>query len=226
VPVLPLSPDELLTTTRAVRKRLDLTRPVEDGVVLECLALAQQAPQGGNREPWQFVVVTDADRRAALAGYYRQSIDVGYGGPPPREHDAATALAERHRGDQPLDDYLRILDSVIYLYDHLQDVPVHVVPCVPALPDGEPSRGFTAAGRWGGVVQGAWSFMLAARSRGLGTVWTTAHLRYEREVAELLGIPYESYMQTALIPLAYTKGTDFRPGRRRPLDTIVRWNRW
>jgi nitroreductase len=217
--------EEVLTTTRAVRKRLDLSREVARETVLECLAIAQQAPSAGNREGWHFVVIDDPRLKAGLADLYRRSIDIGYGASPPRDAEARRALAERQSpGD--VDAYVRQLESVGHLYDHLQDVPVHVIPCVPALPLGTPPRGFELATRWGSVMQGTWSFMLAARSRGLGTVWTTAHLRFESEAAELLGIPGDDYMQAGLIPVAHTLGGTFKPGPRRPLDRIVHFDRW
>jgi nitroreductase len=99
-----------------------------------------------------------------------------------------------------------------------------VIPCISPRTDGKPAA--AQAGTWGSIIPAAWSFMLAARSRGLGTVWTTFHLAHEREAAELLGIPYEEVMQVALIPVAYTKGTDFNPAPRRPLGTMVRWDGW
>ena len=103
-------------------------------------------------------------------------------------------------------------------------MPVHVIPCIEGRTDGKPAA--AQASRWGTIVPAAWSFMLAARSRGLGSVWTTFHLQYEREAAELLGIPYDDVMQAALIPVAYTVGTDFRPARRKPLETLAHWERW
>ena len=108
--------------------------------------------------------------------------------------------------------------------DHLQDVPVHVIPCIRGRTDGKGV--FAQASRWGSIMPAAWSFMLAARSRGLGTVWTTFHLAYEQEAAELLGIPYDEVMQAALIPVAFTKGTDFKPAARKPLGEVVHWERW
>ena len=210
--LLELTPDELLTTTRAVRKRLDLTRPVEREVLEECLALAQQAPTAAYREDWHFVVVTDPGTRAALGDLWRKA--------------ARRYLARRPQSAAGLllPDTRRLLRSVAHLVRHIGDVPVHVVPCVEGRTDGKPAA--AQASRWGTIVPAAWSFMLAARSRGLGTVWTTFHLQYEEEAAELLGIPFAEVMQAALIPVAYTLGTDFRPARRRPLDEMVHWERW
>ena len=199
--ILDLSPDQLLSTTRSVRLRLDLERPVEREVIEDCLRLAQQAPSGSNRQTWQFVVVTDPEKKAALAGYWREVADAYMG--------AGSSAGGR------------IAEGVRFLAENLQNVPVLVIPCIEGRTDGLPA--VQQAGVFGSIIPAAWSFMLAARSRGLGTVWTTFHLRHEREAAELLGIPYDELMQVALIPVAYTKGTDFKPGPRKPLDTFVRW---
>jgi len=205
--LLDLTPDELLSTTRAVRKRLDLTRPVEREVLEECLHLAQQAPTVGYSQNWHFVVVTDAEKRAALAELWRQ---------------VAYPYLERRGGREGQG--ARIGDAVVHLAEHLHEVPVHVIPCVEARVEDKPVA--LQASVYGSIVPAAWSFMLAARSRGLGTVWTTFHLIHEREAAEILGIPFEQVTQVALIPVAYTIGTDFKPGLRRPLETMVHWEGW
>ena len=217
VPVLQLTPDELLSTTRAVRKRLDVSRPVEREALEECLRLAQQAPTGSNQQHWSFLLVTDPQTRAALANLYRRGAEAYRSNPSsPRnrviEDPELRVVYERIRG------------SSDYLVDHLQDVPVHVIPCIGGRPENLPFH--AQAGLWGSILPAVWSFMLAARSRGLGTCWTTFHLFAEREAAELLGIPYDQVAQTALIPVAYTHGTDFHPAPRQPLDTMVHWNRW
>ena len=206
---LDLTPDELLSTTRAVRKRLDLDRPVEREVLEECLRLAQQAPTASYAQNWHFVVVTDAERRRALADLWRSGAD---------------AYLAKRRGGGGAGQVSRIMEAVDHLYEHLHEVPVHVVPCVTGRTDGQP--GAMQASRWASIYPAAWSFQLAARSRGLGTVLTTFHLMHEREVADLLGIPYDDVMQAALIPTAYTIGTDFKPGRRAPLETMVHWDGW
>ncbi len=205
-----LSPDELLSTTRSVRRRLDLERPVEREVLEECLRLAQQAPTSSYAQNWHFVVVTDAAQRAALGELWRSVAG------PYLQHRSAAAAADQR--------VARIGDAVRHLADHIHEVPVHVVPCVEGRTDGAPAG--VQASRWGSIMPAAWSFMLAARARGLGTVWTTFHLRHEREAAEILGIPYDKVMQTALIPVAYTIGTEFKPAARKPLDTMVHWDRW
>ena len=205
----PLTPDELLSTTRAVRLRLDLTRPVERAVIEDCLRLAQQAPSGSNAQKWHFVVVTDPAKRAALGDLWRE------GG----ERYLALAEAEPRPSQNE-----RLLASVRHLVEHIHEVPVHVIPCVAGRTDGEPAP--IQAGRWASIMPAAWSFMLAARARGLGTAWTSFHLAREREAAGALGIPYEEVMQAALIPVAYTVGESFKPARREPLDTMAHWDTW
>lgn len=201
--LLPLDPDQLLSTTRAVRKRLDLDRPVPRELVEECLRLGLQAPTSSNQQDWQFVVVTDGGVRAGLADLYRRAVADYYG---------ATELTEDSVGSDQ------------FLAHHLQEVPVHVIPCIPGRTDSEPVT--EQAARWASIIPATWSFMLAARARGLGTAWTTFHLDYEREAAELLGIPFDQYMQAALIPVAFTKGTDFKPGRRKAVEDVLHWDRW
>ena len=205
---LELSPDELLSTTRAVRKRLDLARPVEREVLEECFRLAQPAPTGSYRQGWHFVAVTDAEKRAGLAELWRQGAATYVRHAPPIEGAQGP----------------RVRDAVRHLAEHLHEVPVHVIPCIEGRTDGAPA--LQQAGTWASIVPAAWSFMLAARSRGLGSVWTSFHLFHERAAAELLGIPYDEVMQTALIPVAYTLGTDFKPGPRKPLETMLHWDAW
>jgi len=205
--VLELTPDELLSTTRAVRKRLDLSRPVEREVIEECLRLAQQAPTASYSQNWHFVVVTDPEKRAALGELWRE-----------------VAHPYLQRGGPREGQIQRIGDAVVHLAEHIHEVPVHVIPCVIGRYEGKSNP--LVASVFGSIIPAAWSFMLAARARGLGTVWTTFHLMHEREAAEILGIPYDEVTQVALIPVAYTIGTDFKPGRRKPLDTMVHWNHW
>ena len=205
--ILELTPDELLSTTRAVRKRLDLTRPVERDVLEDCLRLAQQAPTASYSQNWHFVVVTDPEKRAALADLWRS---------------VAGPYLERRPAENS--QFVRIGEAVRHLAEHLHEVPVHVIPCVHGRTEDKPVA--WQASIFGSIVPATWSFMLAARSRGLGSVLTTFHLMHEREAAEILGIPYEQVMQVALLPVAYTIGTEFRPGRRKPLETMVHWDRW
>jgi nitroreductase len=211
--ILDLSPDELLSTTRCVRRRLDLERPVEREVLEECLRLAQQAPTAGYAEDWHFLVVTDPEQRAALAELWRA------GGRRYLGVDDPTALPDVVPPDRK-----RLVESVVHLYTHLHEVPVHVIPCIEGRTDDRSL--LQQAGRWTTIAPATWSFMLAARSRGLGTCMTSFHLFHEQEAAEILGIPYEKIMQTALLPVAYSIGTDFKPARRKPLDTMAHWERW
>jgi nitroreductase len=209
VTLLALTPDELLSTTRAVRKRLDFERPVERELLDECLALAQQAPNASNSEPWRFVVVTEEATRAKLAECYR----TGWAA-----YRKEIGERAREATDGP------VLDSAQYLADRFHEVPVMVLPCLVPRADSSPSA--RQAGLYGSVIQAAWSFQLAARARGLGTCWTTLHLPRERDAAKLLGIPYERVQQVALITVGYTLGTDFKPGRRVALERVVRYERW
>lgn len=215
--MLDLTTDELLTTTRTVRRRLDLARPVSRELLTECLELALQAPSGGNRQDWRFVVVTDQDRRRRLGEVYRKAWDryvkEGILAPPSRPTDP-DELAQAKR----------IGRSAFYLAEHMGEVPALVVPCHEGRFEGRPS--VVQASLYGSVLPAVWSFMLAARSRGLGTAWTTLHLFHEEEVAEVLDIPFEDVTQVAMIPVAHTLGTDFRPGARGDMDAVVRWEGW
>lgn len=214
--LLDLNPDDLLSTTRSVRLRLDLTRPVEHSLIEECLDIAQQAPTGGNQQGWSFVVVTDAETRRALGTLYKQGWDAYL------QDIAARAATETPA--MPSRSVLRVYRSAQYLADHMGEVPVLVLPCIAGRTEGAAAT--EQASQWGSILPAVWSFMLAARARGLGTCWTTLHLRHEREAAELLGIPYDRVMQAALIPVAHTIGEEFRPGPRKPLDSMVHWDQW
>lgn len=205
--------DALLSTTRAVRKRLDLDRPVPDQVIRDCLELTLQAPSGGNRQGWRWVVVSDAEKRKALADIYRK----GAGSYLEDAYQKALANGAAQDG--------RVYDSARYLADRLHDVPVHVIPCIRIdhLPANPPRQVW--AGLMGSIMPAVWSFQLALRARGLGTVLTTLHLNCEAEAAALLGIP-DDVMQVGLLPVAYTIGTDFKPAKRPPLDDVVHWDHW
>jgi nitroreductase len=213
VTVLPLSPDELLTTTRSVRKRLDLTRPVPIELVRECLDVALQAPTGGNRQGWHWMVITDPELRAGIAGYYRRSF-VAYRGA--AEQRAAV-------GDEASRATLRrVVSSSDHLAEHMAEVPVLVLACIEAAAE-LPAE--NQAGLWGSLLPAAWSYQLAARARGLGSAWTTLHLQYEREISELLGIP-SHVRHGVLLPTAYYTGEAFRPASREPLDRVLHLDRW
>ena len=206
---LDLTPDQLLTTTRSVRKRLDFDRPVEREVVNECLRVALQAPSGGNRQAWHWVFVTDPEKKRAITEYYREAFVQAYG------PDVVPEMTDTQR---------RMWLSARYLADNFDRVPIMLIPCQWNRVEGE--RNAVQAGYWGSLLPAVWSFMLALRSRGLGSAWTTLHLEHEREVADLLGIPYERCTQGGLFPIAYTKGTDFKPGARNAAEGIVHWDAW
>ena len=200
--------DHLLTTTRSVRKRLDLERPVEQSLILECLRIAVQAPTGSNTQGWRWIVVTDPTKRAELARLYNEG-GAGY----------LKAAAGNDMDDQSR----RVYASALHLTEILGRVPVHVIPCVQGRADNAPN--VLSASLYGSIIPAAWNFMLALRSRGLGAAWTTLHLFKEKEAAELLGIPPD-VTQVALIPVAYTTGGDFKPAKRPPVEGITYWNVW
>jgi nitroreductase len=199
--------DRLLTTTRAVRKRLDFTRPVPREVVLECLRVAIQAPSGGNTQRWRWLVIDDPAVRADIAALYRKRANPylsGYGEPSGRAG--------------------LMVDSAKYLSDHLHEVPVFVIPCqLDRVPDQATNE--MMAGFYGSILPAVWSFQLALHSRGLGSAFTTLHLAHEHEAATRLGIP-DTVTQAALLPVAYTIGNEFKPAPRRPVEEITYFNAW
>jgi nitroreductase len=184
-----------------VRKRLDLAQPVPPHVIEECLRLAIQAPTGSNRQGWRWLVVTDATKRAALAELYRRSF---------------APYMEQSRGEQ----LSPVAESAVWLADRLHEVPVHVIPCIRDHTGGSPNPGL-----FGSIYPAVWSFQLALRSRGLGSVLTTLHLAYAQDAAQLLGIPDE-FVQVGLVPVAYFSGDDFKPARRRPVEELTYWDEW
>jgi nitroreductase len=214
MPALPLSPDELLTTTRSVRKRLDLTRPVPLELVRECLQVALQAPSGSNRQGWHWVVISDESIRRLIGDYYRRAVT---------SYLNSSGAAASLFADDPERSAVqhRVGKSVAYLGEHMGEVPVLVIPCISALS----LRAGSQASLWGSLLPAAWSYMLAARARGLGTAWTTLHLRYEKEISELLGMPAD-IRQGVLIPTAYYTGDTFKPAPRQPLDNVLHINSW
>ncbi|HZD65503.1 MAG TPA: nitroreductase family protein [Acidimicrobiales bacterium] len=212
---LDLTPDELLTTTRAVRRRLDLDRPVERSLVEECVAVALQAPTGSNRQGWHFVLVDDPETRGALAACYAAGFDPYAARPAPEYPPDDPRQARRDA----------VRSSATYLRQHLHEVPVLLVPCIEGRPPGD-GTALAQASFWGSLLPAVWSFMLAARSRGLGTSFTTLHLTREEEAAGALGVPADTVTQGGLIPVAHTKGTDFSPAPRLSPSSVIHWNRW
>lgn len=214
VTLLPLDPDELLSTTRAVRRRLDLTRPVPDDLIRECVALALQAPSGGNEIVMRFVVVRDPATIRAVGDVYAQcwtkyEASPRFAGKLPRHTDELRAQQGR------------VVDSAAYLAERMGECPMLVIGYLNRRLDGATGAGAAAA--LGSVLPAMWSFMLAARARGLGAAWTTIHLMMEEAVAEILGIPYATTQQVCLTPVAYTTGTDFKPALRPDPDSVIDW---
>jgi nitroreductase len=191
-------------------------RPVPRRLIEECVDLATQAPTGRNRQRWHFLVVTDPARRRTVADLFRRGLTSG-GGPPLHERDVARMF--RHPGSME-----RISDGLRHLYDNAHRVPAYVIPAVEGRTDRAPVT--EQAGTWGSILPAVWSFMLAARARGLGTVWTSAQAPVERELSAALGVPYDEVMLAAFVPLAFTLGTDFRPARRVPREEVLHWDRW
>lgn len=212
---LGLSADEVLTTTRAVRKRIDFDRPVERQVVMDCVEIAHQAPTGSNSQGWRWMFIDDPDKKQAIAELYRATFypyvgldDVDGQDLPDRETDQGN----------------RILASAVYMARRLHEVPLMAIPCHTGRLEGADS--FRQASSWGSILPAVWSFLLALRERGIGSSWTTLHLPHEREAAEILGIPYEDYTQVGLFPIGYTMGTDFKQAKRLPAESFVHWNSW
>jgi nitroreductase len=213
---LNLSADEVLTTTRAVRKRLDFDKPVPRELIEECLQIALQAPTGSNSQGWQWVMVDDQATKQGLADIYARNF----------EKYAKIAQSNSYQpGDLRYEQKDKITDSATYLTENFHRVPVIMVPCIAGNLDGAPA--FRGASAWGSLLPAVWSFMLAARERSLGTAWTTIHLMDggDAEAAALLGIP-DGYTQAGMFPVAYTIGTDFKEAKRLPLDPILHWNQW
>lgn len=200
--------DRLLSTTRSVRRRLDLTRPVEREVLLDCVRLAVQAPTGGNAQGWRWLIVDDADTKAALGDLYKRMAD---------------RYLSSYRSGEMTEQTTRVIDSADYLAEILGQVPAMVIPCIKGrLADTSP---ISASSFYGSIIPAVWSFQLALASRGLGTCYTTLHLAHEAEARDLLGIP-DTITQVALLPVAYTTGGDFKPATRGPVEHITYFNRW
>ncbi|MDG2001938.1 MAG: nitroreductase family protein [Novosphingobium sp.] len=208
---LGLSVDEVLSTTRAVRKRLDVTRPVSRELIEECLDLALQAPNGSNRNTWRWIIVDDPAMIAKLADEYKAAMGLLNDGTMPTPNPIGTS-----------DRDARILESAHALVEKLDKMPAILIPLMPGRPDG--TDAITQASMWGSIVQAVWSFMLALRERGLGSIWATVTSRREKEIAELLGIPFEEYTQVGFFPIAYTEGTQFKKAWRKPVEDVLSYN--
>ena len=209
---LGLSVDELLKTTRAVRKRLDFDRPVPDEVLRECVEYAIQAPTGSNVQGWHFMLVTEQDKIEKIAAIYKKAFD-WYRDSPVYAGRVVAGISEERDAQQA-----RVANSADYLAENMHRSPALFIPCMQGRNE--------TPGAAGSIVPAAWSFMLAAREQGLGTCWTTLHLMHEEEAADVLGIPFEEVQQWALSPVAYTTGTDFKPATRPDVETVISWNSW
>jgi nitroreductase len=205
--------DHLLTTTRAVRKRLDLQRAVPRELILDCVRISTQGPAGGNHQRWRWVMVDDPDLKAVIADAYRRTY-----APYIATQQEAVAKAGNASAKNA------IIDSSMYLADVLEQVPVLAIPCALGAPPRTNHNG-EAQGWWGSLIPTVWSYCLAARSRGLGTVWTTLHLGSGDQVADALGIP-DTVTQLACIPTAFYTGDDFKPASRKPAEEVTYWNGW
>jgi nitroreductase len=207
---------KVLTTTRSVRKRIDFARPVPRELLLECLEVAVQAPTGGNTQGWAWVFVTDPEKKRVIGELYNKSWTA-----------YSKSRGRPYAEDDPRGDQLpRIVSSSQYLADRMHEIPVMVIPCIEGRVDTAGIANQVLAGFYGSILPAAWSFMLAARDRGVVGSWTTLHLKYEREVADLLGIPYDKYTQAALLALGFSTGGEFKPAQRIPLEGIVHWDQW
>ena len=213
---LNLSADDVLLTTRSVRKRLDFDKPVDRALVEECLEIALQAPTGSNTQGWHWIVVEDDAKKKALADIYRKNFEI-YASMPGREYESGDTRGERME---------LVRDSAWYLAENFHRSPLLLIPAIEGRLDNLPS--FATASVWGSLLPAVWSFMLAARERGLGSAWTTIHLMNggEEEAAKILGIPHDQISQAGLFPIAYTIGTDFKPAKREPLAKSLHWDAW
>ena len=213
---LNLSADELLTTTRAVRRRLDTSRPVSRALIEECLELAMQAPNGSNLNKWRWVIIDDPDKIRQLADQYAEAMKMAHGGD---GSVPAQAFIDAGKG---IPGYDKVLQTGFELVEKLRSVPAILVPLIGGRPETQAYA--TQAAMWASVIPAVWSFMLALRERGLGSCWTTVALLREQQIAEILGIPQEKYAQVGMFPIAYTVGTDFRKAWRKPVSEVLSYN--
>ena len=211
---LNLSADEVLTTTRAVRKRLDITRPVPRAVIEECLEIAFQAPNGSNKNTWRWIVIDDPAMVARLGAEYRAAMGLLQSGQQASQFSDTSGSHEE----------AKLLESAFALADKIERMPALLIPLMPGRAEGKSV--VEQAAMWGSIVQAVWSFMLALRVRGLGSCWATVTSRREREIAEILGIPFDDYTQVGMFPVAYTAGTDFRKAWRKPVAEVLSYNRF
>lgn len=203
--------DHLLSTTRAVRLKLDLDRPVEQEVITDCLRLAIQAPTPGNAQQWRWLIVRDQGVRNEIGALFRE---VGNAYMQAKIAGLGAAATEPSTK--------RAIASGQHLVDVIERVPVFVIPCV----QGRPRGGNEALSVfYGGIFPAVWNFQLALRSRGLGSTLTSYHLEREAEAAKILGI-LDDVTQVGLLPIAYTTASDFKPAPRTPVEEITYVDHW
>jgi len=205
--------DKLLTTTRSVRKRLDYSRPVPLDVIQQCIEIAIQAPTGSNQQGWSFLIVTDAGKKKRLADLYRKGVEIYAQMPQPVRPADDLRTQQRARG----------LMSSLHLVQTMEQAPLFLIPCIEGRVENAPQ--FAQASTYGSILPAVWSFMLAARARGIGAAWTTIHLLFEKEAAAILEIP-DHITQAALLPVAYFKGKDFKPAKRIPSSEFTYFETW
>jgi nitroreductase len=208
--------DHALTTTRTVRKRLDLTRPVDSQIIRQCIEIATFAPSGSNRQGWHFVVIDDPEVKRQIGAIYKRSFDLYLA-------SQRGSLAKAPAADPARTQLEKVLDSATYLSEHMGEVPALILVCA----DGrtENAGPMAQAAFYGSVLPAAWSLMIALNARGIGSAWTTLHLRYESEAAAVLGIP-DTVTQAVLIPIGYLKDGPSGKAARKPAADRTYWNRW
>jgi nitroreductase len=201
--------DEILATTRSVRRRIDFARSVDAALIYDCIDVAVQAPTGVGDETWRFVVLTQAEKKAQLAAIYRQSFDAFL----------TARAAELNAQGRTLESFS---PNYRYLADHMQDFPVLIVVCREGRPPAD-TAGQIAF--YGSVIPAAWSLMVALRARRLGSTWTTLHARYEAQTAAIIGMPATA-TAAVLLPVGHMKDATLRRAERTPARQVTYWNAW
>ena len=201
--------DDILATTRSVRRRIDFDRPVPPEVLLECIDIAVQAPTGVGPETWRFVVITDDDKKRSIAELYRQAFD---------DYMRTRFEELKNSGDAPDE----LSPNYRYLADNLQNFPALILVCREGRPPQEHTR---QVAFYGSILPAAWSLMLALRTRGLGATWTTLLSSYEKQAAEILEMP--SYItSTVLLPIGYMNGAKLKRATRTAARRVTYWDKW
>jgi nitroreductase len=207
---------DALLTTRAMRRYAD--EPVTDEEVLHCLQAAQQAPSGGNLQPWQYLVVTDPSLRAEVGALYRTAYD--------RYERTLLAMTPRFRTPEDETSWRRTAEASRHLADHFGEAPAIVAFLMPVI-DWTPSdeEGPMDIGPlYASVYPAVQNFMLAARGLGIGTALTTVVRIHHDELRELLGVP-DTMEVAAIVPMGRPTGR-FGVARRKPVHAVTHWDRF